>query len=717
MKKIVTLLFFVVLYQTTMAQPWRNLDSLPSNPRNRSGSFTIGGKGYVFAGGFTWYIEDAWAYDTLSNTWSSIAPYPSDQDDGVVGGAINGLGYAGTGAYCCYQYGNSFYQYDPVANQWTQLANFPGQGRSFAVSFVVGGKIYIGGGLAGYNNLPFNDFYAYDPVAVKWDTIAPCPAAGVSFRAVGFAINGKGYVGTGGLQTSSGSSSYTPQSDFWEYDPGSNTWTRKADFGGGPRALASGWATCDKGYIGGGVTDVQQQNYTKDFWQYDPVQDKWTRITDYGGSARESASAFVVGKTGYVAFGYDNNTVHQGYDDNMWSFTPTFTPAFSATPNVCANQQVTFTDTSNYSPTNWQWNFPGGTPDTSTSQNPVITYTTAGNYDVTLSAWNACGDSGTQTFSQYITVTASPTKPVLLPKDTAFCGAFTLNLSSGSQGFTYLWSNGDTTHNITVNSLGQYWVNVSNTCANVNSDTVNIVVDNNTVLPVNPQGAFVCSGTGVTLTVTGGGSNFIWSPSTSLSSTSGSSVVATPTATITYSVSGIDSLGCPGTDTGIVINIVPAPTKPTITVSETGDSLISSAGSYNQWFFNDQPIQNATGSVLVIEGNARGYYYVVVTNPANGCTTTSDSTSSISPVSAISNRLSIYPNPFNNTINVKINSSTPHINEWSLQLTDVLGRTLYSEPSLNYSNDIDLSNLPNGIYFISVTGQNAKAVFPVVKQN
>jgi len=47
----------------------------------------------------------------------------------------------------------------------------------------------------------------------------------------------------------------------------------------------------------------------------------------------------------------------------------------------------------------------------------------------------------------------------------------------------------------------------------------------------------------------------------------------------------------------------------------------------------------------------------------------------------------------------------------------VLGRTLYSEPSLNYSNDIDLSNLPNGIYFISVTGQNAKAVFPVVKQN
>jgi len=50
-------------------------------------------------------------------------------------------------------------------------------------------------------------------------------------------------------------------------------------------------------------------------------------------------------------------------------------------------------------------------------------------------------------------------------------------------------------------------------------------------------------------------------------------------------------------------------------------------------------------------------------------------------------------------------------------LTDVLGRTLYTEPSLNYSNEIDLSNLPCGVYFIIVTGNTARAVLPVVKQN
>jgi len=83
---------------------------------------------------------------------------------------------------------------------------------------------------------------------------------------------------------------------------------------------------------------------------------------------------------------------------------------------------------------------------------------------------------------------------------------------------------------------------------------------------------------------------------------------------------------------------------------------------------------------------------------------------------AISDQLSVYPNPFNNYITVKINSSAQHVNEWSLQLTDVLGRTLYTEPSLNYSNEIDLSQLAGGIYFITVSNKTGKDVVKVVKE-
>ena len=40
--------------------------------------------------------------------------------------------------------------------------------------------------------------------------------------------------------------------DFWEYDPATNTWTQKADFGGTTRSVAVGFSIGSKGYIGTG---------------------------------------------------------------------------------------------------------------------------------------------------------------------------------------------------------------------------------------------------------------------------------------------------------------------------------------------------------------------------------------------------------------------------------------------------------------------------------
>lgn len=62
---------------------------------------------------------------------------------------------------------------------------------------------------------------------------------------------------------------------------------------------------------------------------------------------------------------------------------------------------VTFTDMSTNNPTSWSWYFEGGTPSTSTSQNPQVTYSSAGNYLVALTVRNASG-SDTKTVSRYI---------------------------------------------------------------------------------------------------------------------------------------------------------------------------------------------------------------------------------------------------------------------------------------------------------------------------
>ncbi len=78
---------------------------------------------------------------------------------------------------------------------------------------------------------------------------------------------------------------------------------------------------------------------------------------------------------------------------------------FSGSPvSLVIGGSVQFTDLSTNDPTSWSWTFEGGTPATSTSQNPSVTYNTAGTYAVTLIATNNVG-SDTKFVDNYITVT------------------------------------------------------------------------------------------------------------------------------------------------------------------------------------------------------------------------------------------------------------------------------------------------------------------------
>ncbi len=65
----------------------------------------------------------------------------------------------------------------------------------------------------------------------------------------------------------------------------------------------------------------------------------------------------------------------------------------------CGTFAVQFTDQSTCSPTAWSWSFPGGSPTTSTAQNPSVTYSSPGNYNVSLTV-----NGVTTTRNGYITV-------------------------------------------------------------------------------------------------------------------------------------------------------------------------------------------------------------------------------------------------------------------------------------------------------------------------
>lgn len=74
---------------------------------------------------------------------------------------------------------------------------------------------------------------------------------------------------------------------------------------------------------------------------------------------------------------------------------------------VCQGNSLTFTDLSwNGKATTWNWNFPGGTPATSTDSAPTILYNTPGVYDVGLTISNGTG-SVSAAKTAYITVNPS----------------------------------------------------------------------------------------------------------------------------------------------------------------------------------------------------------------------------------------------------------------------------------------------------------------------
>jgi len=232
---------------------------------------------------------------------------------------------------------------------------------------------------------------------------------------------------------------------------------------------------------------------------------------------------------------------------------------------------------------------------------------------------------------------------------------------------------------------------------------------------ITPQMSTICMGQSVSL-IAAGGTSYSWMPTGGLSPTSGDTVIASPTSSTTYTVIGINSNGCYFSDTAVV-NVISLPAIPTIT--HKGDTLISSAAQGNQWLLNDTVIPGATGQKYIVKET--GWYEVIVENSPGNCSATSDSVyiqdvTGIPQISNANNEFLIYPNPANSVVYIRINPEVRNVNDWSMTLTDVLGRALYTRESLNYDNTIDLSTLSGGVYYVTIIHEISSATVPLTKQ-
>lgn len=112
----------------------------------------------------------------------------------------------------------------------------------------------------------------------------------------------------------------------------------------------------------------------------------------------------------------------------------------SSTPLACTGQPVQFTNNSTGSNLTYQWTFEGGTPATSTLQNPSVTYNATGFFDVKLVATNGTVYDSLLV-NNFVEVIATPVAPSTPSGTTAACWLqpYQYTTSAVQYANTYSW--------------------------------------------------------------------------------------------------------------------------------------------------------------------------------------------------------------------------------------------------------------------------------------
>ncbi len=243
----------------------------------------------------------------------------------------------------------------------------------------------------------------------------------------------------------------------------------------------------------------------------------------------------------------------------------------------------------------YQWSDGGGNGQTAV-------FSATGTYSVTVSDANGC------TGSASVTVNELPPVAVSITGDAALCAGQSSALLMASAGFSsYLWSNGQTTQQVSVNTGGAYQVTVtdSNGCFGTASATVTAYVPPS----VSIGGALqYCQGSSTVLTATAGLNTYQWS-----NGASGASITASSPGA--YTVAVTDANGCSAQAT---VNVVQNP-NPVPQISGSNQfcaggqtTLTVTGGNFNTYLWSTSATQPS------ITVSNQGNYSVTVTD-ANGC--------------------------------------------------------------------------------------------------
>nr|MBK9652486.1 T9SS type A sorting domain-containing protein [Bacteroidota bacterium] len=382
---------------------------------------------------------------------------------------------------------------------------------------------------------------------------------------------------------------------------------------------------------------------------------------------------------------------------------------------ACPGAAVHYTDYSSGQPTQWNWSFPGGSPSTSTDQNPVVFYNSPGTFSASLIVTNANGVDSTS-FNNFVTISTSPYNAPSTVGATV-CGPTVANLSAAGTGTGVLrWWDAPGGGNL-LNTGSTY-------SPNINGGKTFYIDEDFPGGSPDAVGEYSYGfGPGANFTANDIRGNYfdVLDP-----------VVLNTVDVFSFSAGNrtieiIDPQGNTLIDTTMFV-----PASPTIattlnlnfTIYPGTGYFIKLRGLVDMWRNSSGaqfPYTSTSINITGTNAGSSGYYYffynwnytTITCNTARAACVVIDSCSSagINNLGAIGS-VDIFPNPNSGIFNLNFNTQTT--DNYRLKISNTIGQIVYDE-KLNsftgkFEKKIDVGSFGSGIYMLSISNSQGEIV-------
>jgi len=513
--------------------------------------------------------------------------------------------------------------------------------------------------------------------------------------------------------------------------------------------------------VGGAVnfTDLSTNNPTSWSWTFTGGTPPSSTVENPTAITYNTAGTYDVSLTATNSFGSDTET-KTGYIEVVTGSIAPVADFTANTTTIPEGGSINFTDLSANLPTSWDWVFTGGTPASSTVQNPTnIVYNTAGTYEVSLTVTNTAG-TDTETKTAYITVVTGGIAPTadFSGNPTTIPVGGSVNFTDLSQNFPTSWnwsftggtpatSSAQNPSGITYSAAGTYPVSLTvsnafgtdsetkNAYINVTTgslglcDTLNYPLNGAPALYQSPAGHYA---TGTNEYRDKAKAQYFddFSPYYRIMGGIYWFGAATGTGDATFHVwENTGTNGTPST-TPLITQTLPMSNIINDVTNEQYTYVIFDNPSIAYGpFYMGVVIPNTPGDTLAVKSNSTGqggnpvkaweqwandsWYNFSVAWGGN-----LNVKLGIFPIICMSTgieetqqeNVSIYPNPASNNLTIDfINNVPKNLNIYLFNSLGTLVKTINNDAFDNYKTNISLENLSSGLYYISI--RTNKGVF------